>query len=160
MSFNSQLELIYSGKASCDLGTDYWVVNKEFTCTFDSFGFQTVTIPKGFLTDGASVPRLFWIFFPRWSIYGQAACVHDFLCEYLLIKERGVIKKITRKECDLLFLKLMKDGGVSRLKRNLMYAGVALYRKLSIVRDPSITVKKADLEEYLLDHHKKTGFWL
>ena len=36
MSFDAQLELIYSDKATEDLGVDYWVVNKEFTCVLDT----------------------------------------------------------------------------------------------------------------------------
>lgn len=40
------------------------------------------TIQKGFKTDGASIPRLFWCFFPPFkSEYFSAALTHDFLCQ-------------------------------------------------------------------------------
>ncbi len=39
-------------------------------------------VPKGFKTDGASIPRLFWSLFPPFkSEYFSACVVHDFLCE-------------------------------------------------------------------------------
>lgn len=160
MVYDSHLELIYSNKASEDLGVDYWVVNKQFTCTFDTDGLRYVTIPKGFLTDGASVPRMFWTMFPRWGKYGQAACVHDFLCEYLIISDNGKIRTITRKECDQFFLKLMIEMNIPKVQRQSMYWGVSLFRVLGKVKSPSITAKKVDLEDYLINHNNKTGQWL
>lgn len=37
------------------------------------------TVPAGFETDLASVPRLFWRLFPRDGDYRKAAVVHDYL---------------------------------------------------------------------------------
>lgn len=38
-------------------------------------------IPKGFKTDGASVPRIFWIAYPpNRPEYLSAAVIHDYLC--------------------------------------------------------------------------------
>lgn len=160
MSYDVQLELIYSNKASTDLGVDYWVVNKQFTCVLDSAKMQYVIIPKGFLTDGASVPRIFWTFFPRWGKYGQAACVHDFLCEYLIISDNGKIRSITREECDKYFLKLMIEMDVGKTKRLFMYWGVSMFRLFAKVKNPSITAKKVDLEDYLINQYNKLGRWL
>lgn len=160
MSFDAQLELIYSNKATEDLGVDYWVVNKQFTCNLNEDGTQYVIIPKGFLTDGASVPRVFWAFFPSWGKYGQAACVHDFLCEYLLISDNGKIRSITRKECDQFFLKLMTEMQIGKTKRLLMYWGVSLFRIFAKVKNPSITSRKVLLEDVLLNYHNKTNVWL
>lgn len=160
MSYDAQLELIYSNKATEDLGVDYWVVNAEFTCVLDTAKDQYVIIPQGFLTDGASVPRMFWSFFPSWGKYGQAATVHDFLCEYLIISDNGRIRNITREECDKYFLKLMIEMKINRVKRTLMYQGVSMYRRFGKVKTPSITAKKVALENLLLDHYNKHGIWL
>ena len=160
MSFDAQLELIYSAKATEDLGVDYWVVNKQFTCTLDAVKEQYVIIPQGFLTDGASVPRVFWTFFPSWGAYGQAATVHDFLCEYLIISDNGKIRNITRKECDEYFLKLMTELQVGKISRTLMYWGVSMFRKFGRVKKPSITARKVDLENLLIENYNKTGTWL
>jgi hypothetical protein len=53
-------------------------INQPFLYASDLLGF-TLTIPKNFLTDGASVPRLFWSILPPWGDYGKAAIVHDYL---------------------------------------------------------------------------------
>ncbi|WP_106478024.1 DUF1353 domain-containing protein [Phytohalomonas tamaricis] len=38
-----------------------------------------VDVPAGFITDGASVPRMFWWLFPSVDRYFDAAAVHDYL---------------------------------------------------------------------------------
>ena len=39
------------------------------------------TIPKGYTTDGASVPRIFWSLYPPYKPQWLTACViHDYLC--------------------------------------------------------------------------------
>lgn len=43
----------------------------------------TITVPKGFVFDGASIPRLLWLLFPPG--YGpahRAAAIHDYLYNY------------------------------------------------------------------------------
>ena len=38
-------------------------------------------VPKGYTTDGASVPRIFWSLYPPYKPEWFTACViHDFLC--------------------------------------------------------------------------------
>lgn len=48
------------------------------------FGFWTprtglVSVPKGFITDLASIPRVFWNLLPPFGKYTNAAIVHDYL---------------------------------------------------------------------------------
>lgn len=41
---------------------------------------KVVTIPAGFETDFASIPRLFWVIYPaQWKPYRDASLVHDYL---------------------------------------------------------------------------------
>jgi hypothetical protein len=40
-----------------------------------------ICVPRGYESDGASVPRLFWRFFPPSGQYTGAALVHDWLCD-------------------------------------------------------------------------------
>ena len=40
---------------------------------------EFVTVPPGFKTDFASVPRPFWFWISPWGRHGRAAIVHDFL---------------------------------------------------------------------------------
>ena len=47
----------------------------------DNYSKLGTFIPKGFITNGADVPRIFWSFFPpNRSDYFPAVVVHDFMC--------------------------------------------------------------------------------
>ena len=50
-------------------------IDRHFIAT----GPWVVEIPNGFITDFASVPRLFWNIFPPIGNYRNAAIVHDYL---------------------------------------------------------------------------------
>ncbi len=77
---------------------------------------EVIRIPKGFITDGASIPKIFWsIIGGPWGKYGYAAVVHDYLYH---------TKKYTRKKSDQIFLEAMKVLGVSWWKRRIMYQAV------------------------------------
>lgn len=84
----------------------------------DALEVQSLTIPKGFETDFASVPRIFHSIFPPTGRYGVAALVHDYLC---------VEKPVTRQEADAIFYDLMKRYDVKSWKAKVMYAAVRLY---------------------------------
>nr|WP_290447174.1 DUF1353 domain-containing protein [Pseudomonas sp. 21LCFQ010] len=106
-----------------------------------------VTVPAGYLTDGASVPRVVWSLVPPWGAYGQAAVVHDLLCEYLVVMtDAGDQVRITRAEADLLFLEAMTVLQVPAPNRQLMYAGVSTYRLVTFTHAPSNTPEKRELE--------------
>lgn len=84
-------------------------------------------VPRSFITDFASVPRLFWTFLPptgtKKSRYGKAAVLHDYLydtsCKY----------KMSRRQADLIFLEAMKAVKVSSFTRYLLYYCVRLFGK-------------------------------
>jgi hypothetical protein len=78
------------------------------------------TIPKGFITDWASVPRLLQSFAPRTGQWDEAAALHDLFCE-ALNKGRPIVDART---ADRLFEKVMKEAGVSIVRRRLMWTGV------------------------------------
>jgi hypothetical protein len=50
----------------------HWRLNKEFPVL-------SFVVPAGFVTDLASVPRVFWFIAPRWGKHGPAAILHDYL---------------------------------------------------------------------------------
>jgi len=76
-------------------------------------------IPRGWVTDGASIPRIFWsiIGHPFLSIYRDAALRHD--VQY----ELGVV---ARDLIDQQFLRDLKTAGMGILKRTMMYSAVRL----------------------------------
>lgn len=79
------------------------------------YRFGAIEVPAGFITDGASVPRLFWSLFSPTGSYLGAAVVHDWLYK---------AKVTTRKEADSIFLAAMKAAGVGFVTRSLVYSAV------------------------------------
>ena len=80
---------------------------------------KIVTAPKGFLTDGASIPKFAWsiVGSPWTGKYVGAAVIHDYLCR----------EGDDRKEADLIFFEAMDELGVAGWKRRLFYRAVRLY---------------------------------
>jgi len=80
-----------------------------------------IIVPKGFRTDGASIPRQFWsIVGNPFEEYFESAVVHD----YLYRKKIG-----TKSHADKVFLQAMKDQGVNPIKRRIMYWAVKYFGK-------------------------------
>ena len=54
----------------------------------EDFVYNGYVVPKGYITDGATIPRIFWSFCPpnRPDIL-PAAIIHDYLCDKELYKE-------------------------------------------------------------------------
>ena len=146
-SFTAHLDIRYDAQASKILGADHWRVITPFRYYLGSkYSEQWVTVPAGYLTDGASVPQLLWNLIPPWGSYGQAAVVHDLLCEYLAIVVAGELVSITRERCDEIFYESMGVLGVPEWKRLAIYQGVSMYRKLARIEKPSTIPLKRMLE--------------
>ena len=101
---------------------------------------QYLKVPEGFIYDGASVPR--WL----WSISGirpdglnrAASLLHDYL-----YSRKGILPKMShmkytdkwvpadhvwdRKEADRLFCRLLREAGVSKVKRLIAYGAVRIF---------------------------------
>jgi len=75
------------------------------------------TVPKGFKTDGASIPKLFWslIGSPVRGKYVNAALIHDWFY---------YTGEVTRKRADALFHEAMTLLEVSFWRRKLMWLAV------------------------------------
>lgn len=83
---------------------------------------RLIDIPKGFITDLASVPKLFRNICNTYGKnYTRAAVVHDYLYAH------GWAMGFSRKDCDDIFLEIMKERGVNFIKRQLMYKMVRLF---------------------------------
>lgn len=145
--FDAELWVTYDALASKLLGQEYWRVIKGFRYYIGSKDSNRwVEVPEGYLTDGASVPRAFWGIIPPWGSYGQAAVVHDILCEYLTIVEDGMPKRITRKEADEILLEAMHVLQVPELTAHTIYNAVKLYQITFQIDEPSNDPKKRAVE--------------
>lgn len=144
MNYSQPLDTRYDPMASELLGSDHWRVLTPFSYRID--GESYVTIPAGYLTDGASVPQLFWNMIPPWGKYGQAAVVHDLLCEYLVVVRNGVPETISRARCDEILNEAMISLRVPLAKRWMIYGAVTAYRWTIGTQKPSATPLKRQLE--------------
>lgn len=145
--FDAALSIEYDADASQALGKDYWRVLNGFKFYLDDpTEEKLVFVPAGYLTDGATVPRMFWSLLPPWGSYGQAAVVHDILCERLAISVHGINSTITRAQADSAFKQAMVSLKVPRWKRNVMYIAVRVFAKVAGANTTSTGNKKARYE--------------
>jgi len=92
-----------------------WVLRKAFSYDVGEEGSgETICVPAGFLTDFASVPRVFWIFFPKWGKYGNAAVIHDYLYW-------AQDKQYPKKRADEIFLEGMTVLNVRKNVAKILY---------------------------------------
>ena len=94
------------------------VVVEDYTRYIKDF---PITIPKGFRTDGASIPLVLRPFFERYGKNTEAAVIHDYL--YSKFNDTG----INRELADKIFLFILKENGVSWRVRNMMYKAVRMF---------------------------------
>lgn len=79
-----------------------------------------ITVPVGFRTDGASVPRVFWNILDPWGPWFPAALIHDFL----YAKASDAHHRHDRETCDLVFKEAMYNLGVPWWTRETIYRAV------------------------------------
>lgn len=97
-------------------GKSWVIVTDDFTYDVGAEGSgDSVRVPRGMVTDFASVPRPIWWFAGPWGTHGHAAVVHD--AGYYL-QDRS------REEYDRIFLEAMTVLNVAWPKRQLMYLAV------------------------------------
>ncbi len=101
----------------------YWVLKEPLTYQHPETR-EIVEIPRGFVTDFASVPRLFWTVFPPCGKYTSSAVLHDYLYWNQSFK-------CDRKCADDILLLAMKEANVDELTSNVIYTAVRLGGKSS-----------------------------
>jgi len=92
--------------------------------TLERFRFYSshglIVVPKGTVTDGASIPRVFWSILSPFGEYFKAALPHDFLYS-------SNNKTLTRKQADDILREGMEVLGVHPAKRFVIYRAVRLF---------------------------------
>lgn len=110
-----------------DVRTVYHAADREWEVVdpvvFTLPSGDTITVPAGFRTDGASVPRCLWWLFPRIDSYFAAAVIHDWL-----YRQGGVVDfpghRLGRRAADRVFLLGCEACGTGYVWRRLMYYAV------------------------------------
>ncbi len=94
-----------------------WVVERNFVYQIGNSPIA-ISVPRGFVTDFASIPQTFWsLGLTPNSTYSRAAIVHDYLYW---------TQGCTRLQADNLFLIAMKESRVGTVTRDAVYQGVRL----------------------------------
>lgn len=125
-------------------GTGLWQQVEEFQY-YSTLLKKTVVVPKGFVHDFASVPRVPLLYDNMGNRYHRPATIHDYLCR------EGYVD---RKKCDRVFLEAMRlqnDEEIAEMRlagedddeiverraaiegrAQAMYAAVVLYTKTGL----------------------------
>jgi hypothetical protein len=87
---------------------------------------DVITIPAGFSTDLASVPRIFWPVISPTGAWERACVLHDHLCvELARCHRHGGEPQVNAVDTDGLFRRVMReDEHVPNVTAWIMYAGV------------------------------------
>lgn len=111
-------------------GRSLWAVERPIAYRAGSEE-DLITVPPGFVTDLASIPRWAWTLLPPDGPWVKAAVIHDFLYR---THGTGVWKghpvsitrslPYTRAEADGILREAMADRGVDAFARNIIWAAV------------------------------------
>jgi hypothetical protein len=116
MSFSAPIEFVKHGWSASQ-----GLVVRTVGGTDWAFADLCGVIPSGTISDGASVPRVFWgIFSPFDGDYFDAAVLHDSIY-------RNRDSRITRAQADAVFLAAMEHLGVGFFKRRTVYRAVRMF---------------------------------
>lgn len=96
----------------------YWYLLENFNWESEAQSAEKVTVPEGFVTDFASIPKPLWGLLPQWARYGPAAIVHDYLYWE---------QSVTRLRADQIMLEAMQNLKVSRVAIFLIYRALRLF---------------------------------
>lgn len=82
-----------------------------------------IVIPKGFKTDFASIPRIFWNIIAPIGKWTLPSVLHDYLYS------EGYRLGISRKQADKIFYQAMRKSFVAPITANIMWACVRLFAR-------------------------------
>lgn len=87
-------------------GKDWRLINRFTYHIGSKSSHRFVNVPRGFYTDFASVPRMFF-FLPDWATYNKSSVLHDWMYQTHTITGRKGKLPIARREADKIFLEAM-----------------------------------------------------
>lgn len=114
---------------------DNWLLAED--CIYTTNDGFTIIAKSGFLTDLASIPRIFWALIASFELSITAPVFHD-----LIYRSAGEVtppdgevtpagKIFTRQEADDIFLELMTRAKIPYWKRNVAYLAVRHFAESS-----------------------------
>lgn len=119
-------------RPSTRAGRSLWALRDDLAYQTGDDLAEVITVPAGFVTDLASIPRAVWSFYPPDGPWVKAAIIHDFLYDTEgsghWYKRRGVTRAepYSRAEADYILNEGMADRGVGAWERFVIWAAVRL----------------------------------
>lgn len=90
----------------------------------EDYRYKDINIPKGYQTNGANIPRVFWSLFPPNSPeYLSAVVIHDYLCD-------EAKSKADYKYADKMLYEVMIALEVAKWKCTVFYLACRAYHKI------------------------------
>lgn len=133
-SFTSPLHVKDLGRTD-RRGRATFEVTEPFTFEIGAVGSGlAITVPAGYVTNYASVPRAFLWVLPVNGRHGKAAVVHDYLCNERFFQDKEgkqFESGFSRWMADCVFYEAMTVLGVPWWRRKLAWLGVRLYANLA-----------------------------
>lgn len=125
--FSAPLNVVKDEEASLERGVPMYRVMTSFKFYIGDRKNKTwAVVPEGFVSDGASVPKfLHWLIKP-WGKHGQAAVLHDFLCDQCVVYVDGKSEQITYNRAHKIFKEALRVSRVSNFNIFLMYWAVRI----------------------------------
>jgi hypothetical protein len=118
-----------------ELDNGSWELQDNFSYEDD---YIQVTIKSNFITDGASIPKVFWsvVGNPLENDLLKPAIIHDGLYTLMQLK---------RLECDKLFKDMLLFNGTSKMKAYFIYYAVRLFGGAYWKKDTSSMMKFVEI---------------
>jgi hypothetical protein len=113
-------------------GRSLWGLQRELTYQTGDDPAEIITVPAGFVTDLASIPRVVWSFFPPDGPWVKGAVIHDFLYFTqgigIWYGRHGVSRAepYSRAEADHILREAMADRGIGAWAQFVIWAAVRL----------------------------------
>lgn len=143
----------YSKEFSDQLSTPHWITLENYVYYLgEKHSNEWVVVPRGYATDGASVPPAFRGILPVFGKHGSAVILHDWLCEYGYVWHMavdGLVTKrhLTRKAIDDIFLEALEVIDYSPTTISLVGLGLMAHRAWAKPPVPNLNVDKFKLEQ-------------
>lgn len=145
----------YSKEFTVELKKAHWITQENYVYYLgEKYSNEWVVVPRGYATDGATVPPALQGILPVFGKHGSAVILHDWLCEYGYVwhmnKDGSVTKRfLTRKEIDDVFLEALEVIEFNPATINLVAIGFMAHRAWSKPPVPNLDEHKYKLEQNL-----------
>lgn len=88
-------------------------------------GVGVITVPKDFVTNFHSTPRVLWSVFPP-DDWAESGVAHDFLYQFARVSAAHGTRAITRRQADQVHRELLILLGAGERRANVMFAGLVI----------------------------------